>query len=174
MINLLEEWCRILRGSIVTSLTHADHQSDILFTFNVSVCKMQLLFSPLETIWMNCQFLISGKNKQQIWICHLLKILRSILSVNLPYFLSQPSVHHTASSSPSQQLLFWEDDQHGREVFVCCWTFLSHFVSGHGMVSLQYEYPEIVGASDKIIKSIMIVLGNTMAKKSHWILWHFL
>ena len=42
------------------------------------LCKL----SPLETICMKCQNLFSGKMKKNISICHLLKILPRVLSVN--------------------------------------------------------------------------------------------
>ena len=45
--------------------------------FDIS-CKL----SPMETIYMKCQNLFSGKNKKNITICHLLKILPTELSVN--------------------------------------------------------------------------------------------
>ena len=50
--------------------------------FDIS-CKL----SPVETICMKCQNLFSGKNKKNISICFLLKILPRVLSVawNLPY-----------------------------------------------------------------------------------------
>ena len=41
-------------------------------------CKL----SPLETICMKCQNQFSGKNKKNISICHLLKILYRVLSIN--------------------------------------------------------------------------------------------
>ena len=47
--------------------------------FDIS-CKL----SPIETICMKCQILFSGKNKKKyISICHLLKFLPRVLSVNV-------------------------------------------------------------------------------------------
>ena len=44
--------------------------------FDIS-CKL----SPLETICMKCQNLFFGKNKKNISVCHLLKILPRVLSI---------------------------------------------------------------------------------------------
>ena len=40
-------------------------------------------FSPLETMCIKCLILFSGKNRKNISFCHLVKILPSILSVNI-------------------------------------------------------------------------------------------
>ena len=46
---------------------------------DLTSCKL----SPLETVCIKCQILFSGKNKKNISLCCLLKILRRLLSVKV-------------------------------------------------------------------------------------------
>ena len=42
---------------------------------------MSFKLSPVEAICMKCQILFPGKNKKNISMCHLMKILPRVLSV---------------------------------------------------------------------------------------------
>ena len=96
--------CPIFKGSTVLTFTtlwanSADKVDDIFsyFSQNTSFgisCKL----SPLETVCMKYQNLFSGKNKKNMSICCLLKILPWMLSINWELFKMYHSIdqdgHH--------------------------------------------------------------------------------
>ena len=84
-------------GSLTITTSWAFQQtttiSDIFLIFHKTGFDISCKLSPLKTIYMARQNLFSGKNKKNISICRLLKILPRVLSVNYNIQISHHDVN---------------------------------------------------------------------------------
>ena len=70
--------------------------------FDIS-CKL----SPMETICMKCQILFSGKNKKNISLCRLLKILPSVATEHITWHMVPSFLYDRTKSAQSGTPLPW-------------------------------------------------------------------
>ena len=85
------------------------------------------ILSPMETICMKCQILFSGKNKKNISVCRLLKILPRVDTEHITWHMVPSFLYDRAKSALSGTPLPWNPS----------WSTVWRFSSASAIVSIK-------------------------------------